>query len=326
MPPECHRCVRLSPILEQIFRFLSPADIKAAALVCRSGKIYHLFNYICLKSRNWKLVLETPRFWSWTRVIELTSDNFEEIFSSQRFQKTINSVRLMEVTGLQLELFFCGLVGCKIRNLDLSYNDCSSVSPHTLSQSIVKLEKVNLNKTSLSSTQVNSIFKTLHTEKLTLDKVNLRWNNLYSVSAGLLSEALVNLEVVNLSLTDLTAQQVEAVFAAIVGGNVLRLKSLSVSYNNLGEVPMESLSQAAVELEEINLYRTELSSVQVREILLQIVKTRGGKLHSINLGGNNLSSVPPELLCQAVTLLETVKVSRSHLTPAQVSLLFSPLT
>ena len=104
--------------MEVILAYLALADIKAAALV----------------SRSWREVVEQPRYWTWARTV-LTTDNFEEKFSSPRF-RNIPSVKLhLSDPGMKEDLFmWIKLQNSQLRSLEAvggclpSFPSLSSVS------------------------------------------------------------------------------------------------------------------------------------------------------------------------------------------------------
>merc|ERR1719319_1193030 len=112
--------------------------------------------------------------------------------------------------------------------------DLSAVDPELLAQAVTQLEEVV--HTRLTPQQVTAIC-TAMTGNSMLKALGLTDNNLSSVDAGILAQAVTQLEVVELGYTNLTPQQVTAICTAMTGNS--QLKTLDLSSTNLSSVDPE---------------------------------------------------------------------------------------
>ena len=160
--------------LEVILDHLAPADIKSAALVCRT----------------WRTVVEKPRYWSWTKA-RLRSLSFREIFNSERF-RNIGHVQFDLSDPEMKEEFFrtVGLRNPDLRSMEMVGVNLSSVSSEFLAQTATRLEELTMIYNVLKPSQVTHLFSQLvdtTNTNLKLVKLNLRGTRLDSLSPELLS-------------------------------------------------------------------------------------------------------------------------------------------
>ena len=112
--------------------------------------------------------------------------------------------------------------------LNISFSNLSAVPPAILAKSINKLQKVNLMCTKLTSDQTKEIFSMMcvHTR---LAELNMHGNHLTEVPPGAISTAVIRLRSVDMSETDLTEDQLIAMFKHSDTGH--ELEKLDVKYN-----------------------------------------------------------------------------------------------
>jgi len=192
--------------------------------------------------------------------------------------------------------------------------DLSSVDPELLAQAVTQLEEVWLQRTSLTPQQVTAIC-TAMTGNSQLKTLDLRANNLSLVDAGLLAQAVTQLEEVELGYTRLTPQQVTALCTATTGNS--KLKALNMFDNDLSSVDHIILSKIVTQLEEVALGYTRLTPQQVEAIFAALVTSCHLKILKIVV--NNLSSVDPDVLARVTNKLETVNMRDTHLTEQQMT-------
>ena len=115
-------------ILETVFSHLSPRDIKTVALV----------------SRTWRMVVETPRYWTWATV-RINRDNFQERIFANRTSFVKLKSDFLENEQLNV---LCNLVqtkDMKVEKLTTSSSPISADLFSNLSQAMLKMEEVTLN-------------------------------------------------------------------------------------------------------------------------------------------------------------------------------------
>ena len=293
--------ISLNPvILSQIFRHLAPADLKSAALVCRT----------------WRRLVERPAYWGWAET-RLTRADFTKKFRSPRL-RNIGAVRT-DLSEAQMRKLLGSLPHWRLRRLALSYINLSSVSPDLLCSAIGKLDKLELCLSRLTGDQVRAVFTTVaECEDLSLRSLSINFNDLTSVPGPVLSRAIVRLKSVNLWLCRLTTEQVTSVFTTILKTPDLRLETLTLNPSVISSVPAGLISAAVVRLEEVNFSYTDLSSLHLGQICQEILAAKHLRLRSLQLNSTNLSSLEPSLLARALVRLEKLDLYNSCLTEQQL--------
>ena len=146
--------------------------------------------------------------------------------------------------------------------------------------------------------------------------------DLSSVPADVLSEGIVNLRKADLESTRLTPDQAKALFLKIMLKPELKLRFLKIRYDNLSSVDPNIFSKAVIKLEKVNVGYTHLTSNQVNTLMRTITRERL-TLRKLNIGGNDLSSVGPDILSQAMVKLKTGNLVSTYLSRSQMNALNS---
>jgi len=202
-------------------------------------------------------------------------------------------------------------------------NDLSHISSDILAEVVVSLADVCLCNTRLTPNQVQSIFqKIANCEDLKLTKLNISDNDFSSVPADVLGEAISRLESVDLTETHLTPDQAQSIFDKIANYENLKLTELDIPFNNLSLVPWWWLVEAISRLKHIHLDCTDLTSYQVQSIFHKIEICENLKLTQLGISYNDLSSVPADVLAEAISRLEYICLFSTELTPDQTQSIF----
>ena len=275
-------------VLRLVFRLLPPRDLKNVVLVCRL----------------WREVGEEPGLWAWGVTRLLYRGNMSNLV--ERLDcKRLRAVRELFVHSWGLEVTeevveavtrHPGLRVVRMRN-----NSLYSVDPGLLGKMVKKLERVDMRTflTGLTGQQLEAVMTALcesdsRLKKLAIGKlkfnkivsVAITDNDLSSVDAGLLASALNMLEEVVMYRTELTKEQGEAIFTAIIEGNC-NMKKLVISDNNLSTVDARAVNS----LEEVVMDGTKLTVEQKKAILTHsLVKTslRRLEMRRVRLMDNDL--------------------------------------
>ena len=116
---------------------------------------------------------------------------------------------------------------------------------------------------------------------LKLKRLSSYWGPiLSSVEASNLAASVCRIEAVYLYDTELTTHQLNTVFSAVVDCSelqLLKLKKLMVSKNNLSAVTPDILASAVCRLEEVNLNYTKLTVTQLNAMFYHITSYSGLK-------------------------------------------------
>ena len=304
-------------ILGRIFLCLLPADVKTATLVCRS----------------WWAVLELPRFWTWASV-RLGRKNFSARRQSPRLRHVGGVLCELDLTARQLSSVIRLVVERRssLTSLNFSGSDLSSVSPQLLSRATVRLQRATFYDSNLTADQVRAVFTgILEAEDLRLERLKITLTGLESVEPGTLSRALVRVrEVPLLSSTNLTEQQMTAVFTQIAHTPLLRLSKLRLHWMDFSSVEPGLFSQALVRLEQVDLHGSVHTEAQMLELFQRIVGTKQLRLRNLRLlssvaSNPALTLLSPGLLSQALVRLERADLSSFILTPHQGKALFKAI-
>jgi len=173
----------------------------------------------------------------------------------------------------------------KLRKLDISFSNLSSLDPESLAKAIAKLEEVDLASSNLTSQQCEAIFRFAATDSK-LKKLHMALSNLSSVDQGTLAKAINNLEDVELSFTNVTAQQCEAIFT--LAASQTKLKKLLLVGSKLSSVDPESLARAIANIQDVDLSYSEVTDPQ-REAIIEVCGV--SKLNTLNIRGNPRAQV-----------------------------------
>ena len=86
--------------------------------------------------------------------------------------------------------------------------------------------------------------------------------------------------------------------------NNSNLKSLRIeSFKNLSSIDPQVLTKVLTQIEVVSISHTKITNDQEMSLLSEMA-SGNAFIKAIDLGGNNLSSVDPEVLARAVTRLE----------------------
>jgi len=118
----------------------------------------------------------------------------------------------------------------KLKNLDLAYNDLSSVPTEILVGGISGLEHVKLMGTKLTTEQLTGIFTRLSVlEDHKLKTLNLRHNSLSLVPTDILVAGISGLEYATLCGTRLTTEQLSGIYRMVADRRCSRLREIKIS-------------------------------------------------------------------------------------------------
>ena len=101
-----------------------------------------------------------------------------------------------------------------------------------------------------------------------------------------------------------------------------KLRFLKIRFDNLSSVSPDILTKAVMRLEEVNVGYTHLTSKQVNS-LMRTIQGEKLPLRKLIIGGNDLSSVSPDILSQAMVKLKTGNLVSTFLSRGQMNALNS---
>ena len=202
----------------------------------------------------------------------------------------------------------------KLKELDISDNDLSSVNKHDMAKAVNNMEKIDLEDTKLTNQQCSQIFKCAENES-NLKVMKIGHNDLRAVESGSMARAVGKMEECGLQYSKLTNQQAEDIFKHI--NEDCKLKNFNIRGVNLSSVNGYVLSTGVVNLYQVNFGYTNLTTLQLEAVFIAI--RSGKKLKVLRLCGVDLCSVQIESLVGALSRLEEVVLFGARLTPQQVA-------
>ena len=189
----------------------------------------------------------------------------------------------------------------KLKDLDISDNDLSSVNKHDMERAVNNMEKINLECTELTNQQCIQIFKYAENES-NLKDMKIGRNDLSAVEPGSMTRAVSKMEECGLQSSKLTNQQVEDIFKHI--NEDCKLKNLHMAGVNLSSVDGDVIATAVANLYQVNLGYTNLTTPQLEAVLMAI--RSGRKLKVLRLCGVYLRSVQIESLVEKKWTVENI--------------------
>ena len=152
-----------------------------------------------------------------------------------------------------------------------------------------------------------------------LINLDISGNDLSRIDPGLLAKTVTKLVTLNVTVTQLTHEQIEAIFTALSENS--RLVNFFIDRNNLSEVNPELLGKSVTNMETLSVVCTQLTHPQIEAIFTAVSQGRNWK--NLFIRCNNLSGINTELLGSAVTKLVTLNVSLAKLSQEQVVTIFT---
>jgi len=157
--------------------------------------------------------------------LDLSANNLSsvepELFA--RVMTRLEDVNLCctDISNDQKQAFFVAMSeNSKLKKLDLSCNNLSSVEPGLFARAMTRLEDVNLSYTDITDEQAQALFTAL-CRNSPLKALDLHKNNLSSVEPRLFARGMSRLVNVTLCDTDITNQQKKALFSAISQSKIM---------------------------------------------------------------------------------------------------------
>jgi len=161
---------------------------------------------------------------------------------------------------------------------------------------------------------------------LGLKTVSFGHVDLTGLNVGLMAKVFSGLEVVQLQRAQINRDQLSAIGIQCEGANSRlgsdirqqRLKLLNISGSDVSKVDPKLLARAVSRLKEITLTYTSLTKEQAKEIMLALSSCSNRTLTKLNIGGNDLSGLDPEVLAMGLTMVTKVSLAGTSLTNDQI--------
>ena len=212
-----------------------------------------------------------------------------------------------------------------VRKLNMCGQDMSEVSADTIATAVCRLEDVNLRSCDLTPMQLNLLFRTISQgHKIRIRRLDLTFNDLSEVDPCVLASSLRRCESVDVDDEAITTEQIKAIFKGLVrssdigGCSSFNLKKLDIRNYDLSGLTPDMIGAALVKFEEVNISDTHLTPHHLAAVFQTITTSPIVRLVRLDCSKNDVSSVPGDLLTDAVSRLETVNMSHTRLNQAQL--------
>ena len=206
-----------------------------------------------------------------------------------------------------------------LKQLDLGYNNLSTVPTSTMANVLNRLERVNVYNImpKLTSSQVNHILLFI-TQGSQLSELNLGGANFQGIDIAeeIIGEAISRLDVVCLSLCELSKSQIEAIITAAATST--RLRGLYLTGSSIDMVDPHLLVKSVIRLQMVGLGLTDLTHIQVSLLLNRISIDKDCSIKQLDISNNDLSRVDAEILAKAVNNLESVGIHHTGISEYQI--------
>ena len=114
----------------------------------------------------------------------------------------------------------------------------------------------------------------------------------------------------------LSLDQAKIIFNSLTASTGLKNMSFATTeHSDLSSVEPTVLSEVLVRLRSVHMSRTLLTSEQLQALFLKIAETKDSKLKELTMSEIDLSSIPGEILGQALVRLKYVQLRKTNLTP-----------
>ena len=227
-----------------------------------------------------------------------------EVLAAALVRLEDTNILVSPLSPLQVSSLFTKMAESRVMNIkmiNLDVMNCSNISPELFGEALVRTTSI-IKFHNITQEQVGSLFsKIVTTEDLRLRALCLYGclTTISHIPPDIVAVALARLErfcTFNAFPSgNLTTAQISALLTRLSTVEDTSLRSLSVRYKNLSSVPTDLLVAGISGLEEVKLRFTRLTAEQITEIYRMVADRRCPRLNWINLGGNDLSSVPQDL-------------------------------
>lgn len=213
-----------------------------------------------------------------------------------------------------------------LKHLDIGDNDCPKPDMNLMASALCKLETAVISLMDFEPTEVDTILTTIRdTDSIALKNLDLRDTELTEVQNGLMASAFSKLETVSLLGSRLSPFHIESILTAVRNGDT-KLKSLDLgkqTHWNVQDLDPELFAGAVCKLETACFFACEVTPQQMKALFAAI--NEECQLKNLDLGGNCMSSLEPELIASAVTKMERCFLMATEMTGDQINTLLKQI-
>merc|ERR1712142_16366 len=175
----------------------------------------------------------------------------------------------------------------------------------------------------LVNMQIEDFFRKM-SEKTKIVSLDLTNAGIAFVPIEILAKALNNLETLKMTLITISNEHANAFFTHMQEFTNLKQLEIDTKNTNINSVNPRIFSKAIVKLTKVTLKYTYLNTEQLELMFQQILK-KGSALTHLDVGTNDVSGVPADVLAEAVNKLSVVGLNETNLSKDQGIAIFTKL-
>jgi len=204
-----------------------------------------------------------------------------------------------------------------LKALDCEGGNLSGCDPGLLAQAVAGVLIANLERVWLSTMHLSNILNMVGQGGAFLQYLSLVEEDLSLVDKNTLANGVIRLKEVDLGDTKLSTQQLLTLLDTITNTSTFSLTYLGLSsLPALSTVPPSLISSSMSRLVRVDLHWTHLTSAQLVHLATSLIHSPSS-LTSLSLAGVKLSTLPPSLLSNLLTMLTVVDLANTDLTSQQ---------
>ena len=213
-----------------------------------------------------------------------------------------------------------------LNKLEIGSNNLSSVEPDLLGKVAEEMESLDFSGTNLTTEQLKVLLTAASNDESELINLDIGSNDISIIHPKLLARAINELEFATISDSSLTTEQVEAI--CLEFDKKSRLSELNIDHNDLSSMNSQLLSRLAHMVEDVDISWCSLKTEQAAALFTEIqTLTRRNifQMKYLNIQGNNLSKLAPEVLAKAIVKLDEIDLFATSLTKKQLRAVFNAI-
>eukprot|EP00092_Neocalanus_flemingeri_P039667 GFUD01043199.1.p1 GENE.GFUD01043199.1~~GFUD01043199.1.p1 ORF type:complete len:563 (-),score=118.93 GFUD01043199.1:254-1942(-) len=305
---EVNERLLLPEIWMEVLKFLPVKDL------CNMSLVSLEINDLCSR----------PKLWTSTNIkkIKFRNGDVRQYFKIDRFRR----VKRLDFSRIPLTLenvqqILEHSILSDLCEIDLQGINLSEIAPELLSKSLQPLRKVDLTFTKLTSDHSEHLFSYLENNQPTkMKEISFKAINLSTINPMIFASTIARMEKVNLSFTELTTDQLTALFDKLVTQHDVNLNAIEFFSVDLSGTSPRLLGQALGCLECVNFSNTELRFEHIQSIFEEIMRSK--RLKEVNLDFSELFYISNNLFAKSLIQLEKVSLACTVMDVEQLETLF----
>ena len=231
---------------------------------------------------------------------------------------SIRNIKLRE-TGLtvdQINLFFQHIMTSNvIKSLDIIDKNLSQANVDYMIQAFNSLESLSLHYGTLIGDLQICLFLSSMSVRTNITELSLRNIKLNHINPELLGRAVGKLSSLEIMISDLTAEQLEAIFSCLACKRDV-ISHLCFSHNDLSSLSPALFVRVARNVQDLDVYNCKITKDQMEGLLRALADK--AVVRELNVNYNDLSQVDAQLLAHGLNQLQKAFLYKTELSESQV--------